>query len=103
MEAREIYHVLQSIIEPIHAHDDQIVAIAKWIEAEFEYKPQKQANCVNTEQKALCSTRIDFKKLREAYFNEHVSHKTTDGIPVVCTHPHNLFEWFKAELVEYGC
>ena len=49
------------------------------------------------------STRIDFKKLREAYFNEHVSHKTTDGIPVVCTHPHNLFEWFKAELAEYGC
>ena len=44
MEAREIYHVLKSIIEPIHAHNDQMVAIAKWIEAEFEYKPHKQAN-----------------------------------------------------------
>ena len=48
-------------------------------------------------------TSVDFKKLRDAYFKEHVTHKTTDGIPVVCTHPHNLFEWFKAELKEYGC
>lgn len=47
MEAREIYHVLKSIVEPIHAHSDQVVAIAKWIEAEFEYKPQKQANGVD--------------------------------------------------------
>ena len=49
------------------------------------------------------STRLDFKQLRDAYFKEHVTHKTTDGIPMVCTHPHNLFEWFKAELKEYGC
>lgn len=48
-------------------------------------------------------TSVDFKKLRDAYFKEHVTHKTTDGIPIVCTHPHNLFEWFKAELKEYGC
>lgn len=48
-------------------------------------------------------TSVDFKKLRDAYFKEHVTHKTTDGIPMVCTHPHNLFEWFKAELKEYGC
>jgi len=48
-------------------------------------------------------TSVDFKKLRDAYFKEHVTHKTTDGIPTVCTHPHNLFEWFKAELKEYGC
>ena len=47
MEAREIYHVLKSIVEPIHAHNDQMVVIAKWIEAEFEYKPQKQANGVD--------------------------------------------------------
>jgi len=46
---------------------------------------------------------LDFKQLRDAYFKEHVSHKTTDGIPRICTHPHNLFEWFKAELKEYGC
>jgi hypothetical protein len=53
MEARDIYHVLKSIVEPIHAHDDQMVAIAKWIKAEFEYKPQKQANGANSESKAL--------------------------------------------------
>lgn len=53
MEVREIYHVLKSIVEPIHAHDDQMVEIAKWIEAEFEYRPQKQASGVNTEGKAL--------------------------------------------------
>ena len=44
MEARKIYHVLKSIVDPIHAHSDQMAAIAKWVEAEFEYKPQKQAN-----------------------------------------------------------
>lgn len=48
-------------------------------------------------------TSVDFKKLRDAYFKEHVTHKTKDGIPMVYTHPHNLFEWFKAELKEYGC
>jgi hypothetical protein len=41
MKAKEIYHVLQSIVAPIHAHQDQMVAIAKWIESEFEYKPEK--------------------------------------------------------------
>ena len=45
--------------------------------------------------------KIDFKQLREDFYNEHVSRKTTDGIPVVCTHPHNLFEWFKNEITEY--
>lgn len=44
---------------------------------------------------------IDFDALRIEYFKEHVSHKTTDGIPVVCTHPHNLFEWFKNKLSKY--
>lgn len=42
MEAREIYHVLKAIVEPIHAHNDQMVAISKWIEAEFEHKRKKQ-------------------------------------------------------------
>ena len=37
-------------------------------------------------------------KLREDFFKEHVSHKTSDGIPVVSTHPHNLFEWFKDKM-----
>ena len=53
----------------------------------------------------ICSivnrTEIDFNEFREVYFKEHVSHKTTDGIPVVCTHPHNLFEWFKAKIKGY--
>lgn len=38
-------------------------------------------------------------KLREEFFKKHVSHKTTDGIPVVSTHPHNLFEWFKENML----
>lgn len=41
MKAREIYHALRSIVEPIHAHDDQLVAITMWIESEFDYKPDK--------------------------------------------------------------
>lgn len=41
---------------------------------------------------------IQVQELREGFFKEHVSSKTTDGIPVVTTHPHNLFEWFKPHL-----
>lgn len=44
MKAQEIYHNMRAIAEPIHAYSDQMVAIAKWIEAEFEYKPQKLVN-----------------------------------------------------------
>lgn len=43
-EARKIYNIMKAIAEPIHAYNDQMVAIAKWIESEFEYKPQKQVN-----------------------------------------------------------
>ena len=50
------------------------------------------------EQYVIDSINIDFDILRKEYFKEHVSHKTTDGIPVVCTHPHNLFEWFRKML-----
>lgn len=37
-------------------------------------------------------------KLRDEFFKKHVKHKTTDGIPVISTHPHNLFEWFKDKM-----
>ena len=43
MKARDIYHVLKSIVEPIDTHNDQIIAIAKWIESEFTYNPSKQS------------------------------------------------------------
>lgn len=36
--------------------------------------------------------------LREKFFEEHTDIK--DGIPVVITHPHNLFEWFEKNMVK---
>lgn len=45
------------------------------------------------------SIRIDFGKMREAYFNECVD-KDSGRKLKVCLAPHDLFEWFKKELVE---
>lgn len=42
MDARNIYHKIRAIAEPIHAWEDQMIAVAKWIESEFEYKPDKK-------------------------------------------------------------
>lgn len=42
MDAKTIYYALRSIVEPIHSYDDQMVAISKWIEAEFTYNPDRK-------------------------------------------------------------
>jgi hypothetical protein len=38
MKAEDIYKELKKIVRSIYVHDEQMVAIARWIEAEFEYK-----------------------------------------------------------------
>ncbi|MGE4412912.1 MAG: hypothetical protein AB7E45_04350 [Candidatus Caldatribacteriota bacterium] len=43
MEVKEIYlKIKREITKGLYAYDDQIVAIAKWIESEFEPKKQKK-------------------------------------------------------------
>ena len=60
MEARDIYHKMRAIAEPIHAYTDQMVAIAKWIEAEFDYNPQNKAlkDGVSNGDASVCPYRI---------------------------------------------
>ena len=53
MKAQDIYHKMRAIAEDYHAYTDQLTAIAMWIEAEFEYKPQKLANGTNTSERQL--------------------------------------------------
>lgn len=53
MKAQDIYHKMRAIAEDYHAYSDQLTAIAMWIEAEFEYKPQKLANGANTSEGQL--------------------------------------------------
>lgn len=53
MKAQNIYHKMRAIAEDYHAYTDQLTAIAKWIEVEFEYKPQKLANDANTSEGQL--------------------------------------------------
>ena len=53
MKARDIYNTMRAIAEEHHAYTDQLIAIAKWIETEFEYKPQKLANGANTSERQL--------------------------------------------------
>jgi len=40
---RLIYQDLKSIVEPIHAHEDQLLAIAKYINQEYQEKDRTQA------------------------------------------------------------
>lgn len=41
MEAKEIYlKIKREITKGLYAYDDQIAAIAKWVESEFEPKKQ---------------------------------------------------------------
>jgi hypothetical protein len=37
------------------------------------------------------------KELRDKFFKEH-TYKCENGIPLVVTHPHNLFEWMYEQL-----
>lgn len=39
------------------------------------------------------------KELRDKFFKEHTD-KCKNGVPMVCTHPHNLFEWMYAQLTQ---
>lgn len=38
MKTEQIYKKIKEIIYPIHSHKDQMMAIAKWVEGEFEPK-----------------------------------------------------------------
>ncbi len=43
MEAKEIYlKIKREITKGLYAYNDQIAAISKWIESEFDYRPEKQ-------------------------------------------------------------
>lgn len=53
MKAQDIYHKMRAIAEDYHAYTDQLTAIAKWIEAEFDYNPQKLANGADTSERQL--------------------------------------------------
>ena len=53
MKVQDIYYKMKAIAEDYHVYTDQLTAIAKWIEAEFEHKPQKQANGDNTGERQL--------------------------------------------------
>jgi hypothetical protein len=53
MKAQDIYHKMRAIAEDYHAYTDQLIAIAKWIEAEFDYNPQKLANGANMRERQL--------------------------------------------------
>jgi hypothetical protein len=44
---------MRVIAEDYLAYRDQLTAIAKWIESEFDYNPQKLANGANTSKRQL--------------------------------------------------
>lgn len=56
MKAIEIYYKIRAIVEPHYSYSDQMMAIAKWIESEFEYKPYKSKTDVNSNLFKACLT-----------------------------------------------
>jgi hypothetical protein len=54
MKTKDIYYKMRAIAEPYHEYADQIAAIAKWIESEFDYNPQKKIT-INTDRFMLPS------------------------------------------------
>lgn len=41
MKAQDIYHKIKEVADPYHAYTDQMVAISKWVESDFDYNPHK--------------------------------------------------------------
>jgi hypothetical protein len=72
MKAQDIYHRMRAIAEDYHAYTDQLTAIAKWIEAEFEYKPKKLANRTNTSERQLTIPAVSGQSELLLAFVEHI-------------------------------
>ena len=94
MDTKDIYKKLKSIVEPIHAHSDQLLAIASWIDSEFSYNKK-----TNKEQLICSKCKVYFD------YNWHLEH---DDCPVCgndkgVTHNDLLHErWFKRWMEETG-
>lgn len=65
MKARDIYHNMRAIAEDYHGYTDQLIAIAKWIEAEFDYNPQKLKNRPNTNDGEFMPLMIDGNNIKK--------------------------------------
>lgn len=56
-------------------------------------------NLLKKTKKLKTMSKINWKRLRENYFNECVE-QNARGMKRVVIAPHDLFEWFKAEIEE---
>lgn len=64
MKAKEIYTVIsRKIIEGIWKHDDQMIAISKWVESEFE--PRKKGQELPIDSVRLSCFKEVFEKFQE--------------------------------------
>ena len=91
MKAQDIYHKMRAIAEDYHAYTDQLAAIAMWIEAEFEYKPQKLANGANTSERQLTIPVVSSSAVR---YTKKLDQDWDDDI-------YTVEEWIRA--VKDGC
>jgi len=92
-------------IQELEKENDMVVQAGNYtIVKSGDY--EKLVNGVNPGQKALhidsVSQRIDFEKLRQDYFKECVDKANGKSKLYVCLAPHDLFEWFRKEILEYG-
>lgn len=70
MKAENVYHTIKAIANQYHAHDDQMVAIAKWVEQEFDHKPGKKVQDPKCEEKIL-------------YWAKNLEHKSLSAAELV--------------------
>jgi hypothetical protein len=85
--------------------EEKAITKQKFVEVVGNLLTEREANKANSDDGKLpkidVSSLIDFKEIRKNFFKEHTSTDSFLHIPKVITHPHNLFEWFKAEIIEY--
>lgn len=51
MNSQDIYHKMMGIADGHHVYIDSFIAIAKWVEADFDYNPQKNEAIKKNEHK----------------------------------------------------
>lgn len=85
MKAEDIYHRFKAIAEPIHAYQDQLVAFAKWIEAEFTYTGPKLniLQRLNDAHRHVMSTRFQAWEIDSVVMNTDTLNLLHDFLKIV--------------------
>jgi hypothetical protein len=92
MKAEEIYLKIREIAKPYHAYTDQFIAIAKWVEARFDYNPQKKETVKMKFKDAPIGARFKFPNGDNIWIklNSYPKSHSNDGNGLICSWKGNV-------------